>query len=172
MMMAKIKVKKRKKVIIITGTPGVGKTMLATVLVRNGEYERVDLHTKYKQISERYDKRKQCYVIDYSKLVKLIEKKLKETATKGVVVDSHVTHFLPTKLVDLCVVLSCSNLKLLRQRLYKRKYTAKKIQENMEAEIMQVCLNEAQERGHKIVVFDTATIAMPKIVQELGKYLY
>jgi len=163
--------KERKRVIIITGTPGVGKTTLAETLVKKNDYERVDLHTKYKQISEKYDRQKQCYVIDYTKLVALVKKQLHETTAKGLVVDSHVTHYLPTKLVDLCVVLSCSNLKLLRQRLLKRRYTAKKIQENLEAEIMQVCLNEARTRKHKIVVFDTATIAMQQIVAKISKCL-
>ncbi len=162
--------KRRARVVVITGTPGVGKTTLAKKLVRKG-YERVDLHRFYTQISEKYDGQKQCYVIDYTKLVALVKKRLHETTAKGLVVDSHVTHYLPAKLVNICVVLSCSNLKLLRQRLLKRKYTAKKIQENLEAEIMQVCLNEARTRKHKIVMFDTATIAMSKIVQELGKYL-
>jgi|SRR3989338_2883373 len=163
--------KERKRVIIITGTPGVGKTTLAETLVKKNDYERVDLHTKYKQISEKYDRRKQCYVIDYKKLVKLIEERLRRTVTKGIIIDSHVTHFLPATLVDLCVVLSCSNLKLLRQRLQKRKYTAKKIQENLEAEIMQVCLNEAREMKHKIIPFDTAQIAMQQIVAKISKYL-
>jgi adenylate kinase len=170
-MRATTKRREQKKIVIITGTPGVGKTTLATALVKKRKYERVDLHKVYTQISEKYDQQKQCYIIDQTKLVQLIEKRCKRTLTKGLVIDSHVTHFLPAAMVDLCVVLSCSDLKLLRQRLEKRKYAIVKVQENLEAEIMEVCLNEARERGHKIVRFDTAKMTMVKIVKELGKYL-
>ncbi len=171
MRMTKDKKKGRKKIVIITGTPGVGKTTLVKVLVKKLGYERVDLHTEYKQISKRYDFEKKCYVIDYIKLVKLIEERLRETLREGLVIDSHVTHFLPAKLVDLCVVLSCSNLKLLRRRLQKRGYTRLKIQENMDAEIMQVCLQEARERKQKILMFDTAIIEMGQMVAKISKCL-
>lgn len=161
----------RKKIIVVTGTPGVGKTTLAKALVRNLGYERVDLHAVYGQISEGYDRGKKCYVINYTKLVALVKKRLHETKAKGLVVDSHVTHFLPAKMVDLCVVLCCSDLKLLRQRLQRRKYTMRKIQENLEAEIMQVCLNEARERGHNIIVFDTAIHTVTQMGAKISKCL-
>ncbi len=170
-MTATTKTKERKKIIIITGTPGVGKTTLANVLVKKLRYERVDLHRFYPQISERYDRRKQCYVIDYTKLVKLIDERLRETTAYGLVIDSHVTHYLPATLIDLCVVLGCSDLKLLKRRLQKRKYTTKKIQENLEAEIMQVCLNEARTRKQRIMMFDTVKITLQQMAAKISKCL-
>jgi len=60
---------------------------------------------------------------------------------KGVVFDSHLSHYLPRKYVDLCIVTK-TNTKKLYDRLKRRKYPKSKIDENMEAEIMQIILEE------------------------------
>ena len=44
----------------------------------------------------------------------------------------------------------------LEKRLQERKYSKKKIRENLDAEIYQICLNEAKEKKHKLIVFDTS----------------
>ena len=70
---------------------------------------------------------------------------------KGIVIDSHLSHHLPKKLVSQCIVMRCS-LKTLVRRLQKKGYSKRKIRENLEAEIFEVCLQEARERGHAIKV--------------------
>jgi len=47
------------------------------------------------------------------------------------------------------------DIKELSKRLKKKKFHQLKIKENIEAEIFDVCLNEAKERKHKIIVIDT-----------------
>ncbi len=158
---------KKKKLIVIAGSPGVGKSTLAKLLTKKLGFDRLDLHNYYKRISSSYNRSKQSYDIDYRKLEKLVKEKLQESE-KGLIIDSHISHLLPKKLVDLCIVLTCSNLKKLEKRLQKRKYSKKKIRENLDAEIFQVCLMEAKERGHKVMVFDTAEgMDKNKIVSEV-----
>jgi|TARA_B100001964_G_C14249320_1_gene609067 adenylate kinase len=72
----------------------------------------------------------------------------------GIIIDSHLSHYLPKKYVDLCIVTKC-NLKVLKNRLKKKKYSKDKIRENLDTEIFDVCLNEAKENRHKIIVMDT-----------------
>ena len=57
-----------------------------------------------------------------------------------------MSHHLPKSLVDLCIVTVC-NLKILQERLEKRRYGKKKIRENLDAEIFGVCVEEAKAQG-------------------------
>jgi len=145
---------KSKFLICITGSPGVGKSTLAKFLTKRLGFDRLDLHHYYKRISTGYNRSKQSYDINYSKFEKLVKEKLKESE-KGLIIDSHISHLLPKKFVSLCIVLTNSNLKILEKRLKARRYSKKKIRENLDAEIFQVCLMEANEKGHKVLVFDT-----------------
>ncbi len=154
--------------IIITGTPGVGKTTLAKKFVKKG-YFRLNLHDHYKEISTDYNRSKQCYDIDLRKFKALVKKVQKEH--DKIVIDSHIAHLLPPSMVDLCIVLTCSNLKKLEKRLVKRKYSKKKIRENLDAEIFQVCLVETKEKGHKIKVFDVCEKKQPQVMNLLHKSL-
>ena len=159
----------RKKLIVITGTPGTGKSTVAKALAPTLQLTRLNLHHYYKQISDKYNTKKKCYDINFTKLKRLVQKKLIESKN-GLIIDSHIAHRLPRKLVDICIVLTCFDLKKLQQRLQKRKYFQKKIRENLESEIFQVCLTQAQEQGHQILVFDTSTkLEINKIVAKLKK---
>lgn len=162
------------KVIVISGTPGTGKSTLAKLLAKNLDYQRLDLHHYYKNIASRYNRSKQCYDIDIKKLGKLVsdlKKKGEKKGIKGLVIDSHISHLLPKKLVDLCVVLTCSNLKILQRRLKKRKYSKKKVEENLQAEIFQICLTEAKERKQKAITFDSTLLAKEEILSGVTKKL-
>ncbi len=173
------------QVIVISGTPGTGKSTLAEMLAKEPGYSRLILSKYYTKISRRYNKTKQCYDIDLQKFTALVEKIKRDKETKHkdrkgkskkniekIIIDSHIAHLLPKKLVDLCVILICSDLKKLQKRLKQRKYSKKKIRENMDAEIFQVCLTEAKEKGHKVMVLDTAKIGkneMAGIVRKLKR---
>ena len=56
--------------------------------------------------------------------------------------------------MDKCVIMVCSDRKVLRKRLEARGYSKKKVEENIEAEIMESCLEDAREMGHNIEVVD------------------
>ncbi len=163
------------KVIVISGSVGVGKERLAKFLAKKLSYVRLDLHSHYKQISKGYDQQKKCYVVNLNRFKALVTKTIKELKSKkdkketGLIIDSHISHLLPKKLVNLCIILTCSNLKKLQKNLEKRKYSKQKIRENLDVEIFQTCLVEAQEHGHKILVFDTGKKVNHKIILDKVK---
>jgi len=154
------------KLIIITGTPGVGKSTLAKKLVTalGKEWKRLDLHKYYKEVSYGYDKKSKSYEIDLKKLEKLVTELKKKS---NLIFDSHIAHLLPRKLVNSCIILTCSDLKLLKRRLQKRKYHKAKIQENIQAEIFQTCLEEAKERGQKVVVLECGKFSLSSLLKKI-----
>lgn len=147
--------------LLVTGTPGTGKTVLSKKLSLLLDYAYFDVNSFVKKahIYSSYDRKRRCYVVDEAKLasslIKVRGKAIKE-AKRGIILDSHLSHFLPRKYADLCLLARCS-LKALQQRLQERGYSAAKVRENLDAEIFEVCLSEARELGHRIVVFDTTS---------------
>ncbi|MBU2561032.1 MAG: AAA family ATPase [Nanoarchaeota archaeon] len=144
-----------KKAIIVTGTPGTGKTTVAKALAKKLGYSYIDANKVVSQnkLSEGYDRKRKCKVVDIKKLNRFLGNIIKNSKTE-VVIDSHLSHYLPSELVKVCVVTKC-DLKRLSMILKKRGYPEHKIKENLECEIFDVCLNEAREAGHNILVVET-----------------
>ena len=168
------------KIIAITGTPGTGKTTLAKALAKKLTYKYMDVNKIINKhnISEGYDKKRKTKIIDIKKLNKYLIKEIinfKESNAKkfnkkfnGLIIDSHLSHYLPKKYNDLCIVTKC-NLKILEKRLQNKGYGREKIRENLDAEIFDICLNESKEIGHKIKVIDTTKgIKINNILKELN----
>ena len=149
---------KRPQVIIVTGTPATGKTTTAKRLAKKQKATYLDVNLVIQQykLVDKYDKKLKTNIVDVNKLNKVLIKIIKDyqKIKQSIIIDSHLSHYLPKKYVDLCIVTKCS-LKKLQQRLKKRKYPQNKIRENMDAEILDVCLLEAILNKHKVKVVAT-----------------
>ncbi|MBW2992572.1 AAA family ATPase [Candidatus Woesearchaeota archaeon] len=142
-------------VIIVSGTPGTGKSFVARRLAHKLGFRYVDVKkviSRYK-LRERYDKKRKSWVVDEKRLARVLEGIIKDSK-EDLIIDSHLSHFINPKLVDLCIITKC-DLKKLEKRLKKKRYNKDKIRENLECEIFDICLNEAHERGHTIFVINT-----------------
>lgn len=140
--------------IIVTGTPGCGKSSHSQCLVDQLNQtlfqEGTVYHFKHFNISEvakerdcieSYDKKRDTHVVNEDKLLDSLEPDLR---SGGVIVDWHCCDIFPERLIDLVIVLKTDNSKLY-DRLQKRNYKESKIQENLDCEIMQVILGEARD---------------------------
>lgn len=141
-------------IIIVSGSVGTGKTKIAKIIAKKYNLKYIDVTKLIREnkLYEDYDKKFKTYIIDIKKLNKFLIKLIKKE--NNLIIDSHLSHYLPRRYVDLCIITKC-DLKVLEKRLKKRKYSKKKIRENLDAEIFDVCLNEARERKHKIKIIDT-----------------
>ncbi|MDO8740160.1 MAG: AAA family ATPase [Candidatus Woesearchaeota archaeon] len=154
------------KVIIVTGTPGTGKTTLAKKLSKRSGYNYIDVSKiiKGNKLEEGYDKKRKCRIVDIKKL-NMVLIRLIQNSKKPPIIDSHLSHYLPKKYVDLCIITKC-DLKTLEKRLKKKGYSKDKIRENLDCEIFDVCYNEAKERGHKVMIADEK-ISFENIIKEI-----
>jgi adenylate kinase len=163
--------------IIITGSVATGKTTLALKLGKRLDYPVLDVKKfiEDKNISEAFDKKRRCKIIDLDKLNKALIKEIRKVEKAhmpdGIVIESHLSHYLPEKYVDLCIVTKCG-LKELEGRLKRRGYNKSKIRENLDCEIFDVCLNEAREAGHKVLVINaTKRLNMDRIAKDIKRTL-
>ncbi|MFH1181577.1 MAG: adenylate kinase family protein [Candidatus Woesearchaeota archaeon] len=160
------------KTILLTGTPGTGKSFVAKKLSLFLHYKYFDIgkFVKDAKLYSSYDKKRSCYVVDERKLARALSK-VRQNALKkgekGLILDSHMSHYLPSKYANACILTFCS-LKTLKERLTRRGYSSSKVRENLDAEIFDTCLTEAAERGHKVLLFSTTKTRIPAI-KELAR---
>ncbi|KAG7349299.1 nucleotide kinase-like protein [Nitzschia inconspicua] len=140
--------KRQRPNVLITGTPGVGKTSTASLISERVGLEHVNVGELIvqHQCYEGRDEDLETNVLDEDKLLDVMEVILDKAAEDGtgIVADFHMCEIFPERWFDLVLVLRAST-DVLFDRLTKRGYNEKKRSENMEAEIMQVILEEARE---------------------------
>lgn len=143
--------------VLVTGTPGVGKTSTASLIAERLGMQHISVgdlvkqHKFYEGRDEKYD----TLVLDEDKLLDHMEQMLADAAEegKGVVVDYHSCDFFPERWFDLILVLRAKT-DVLYDRLVERGYNETKRNENMECEIMQVVLDEARDSYAKEIVHE------------------
>jgi len=142
-------------IIIVTGCPGTGKTTIAKKIARQKKLKYIDVNQLIKdnKLYFYYNKKENAYVVDVKKLNNFLIKMIKKE--KNLVLDSHLSHYIQSKYVDECIVTKC-DLKELKKRLKKRKYSKEKIRTNLDCEIFDVCHIEALENKHNVKVIKTS----------------
>ncbi|KAI9772968.1 MAG: factor activating pos9 [Geoglossum simile] len=138
--------------IIITGTPGVGKTSHCTLLASNTGLKHLSINqiVKERECHEGWNEAFQSWIVDEDKLLDSIEDEVK---LGGCVVDWHACDLFPKSWIDLVVVLRTDSTTLY-DRLALRGYAEAKLQENLDSEIMQVLLEEAREAYDEEIVVE------------------
>mgnify|MGYP000142960804 CR=1 FL=1 len=134
--------------ILVTGTPGVGKTATASLIAETLGLRHINVGELIKQhkCHDGYDDALETHILDEDKLLDLMETMFEECADDdmGIVADYHSCDLFPERWFDLILVLRAKT-EVLYDRLTERGYNEKKRSENVEAEIMQVILDEARE---------------------------
>ncbi|VDN60442.1 unnamed protein product [Dracunculus medinensis] len=131
--------------ILITGTPGSGKSTLSEILAKKLGFEHINVGKLIREyeLYDEYDEEMDCHVLNEDKLLDHIEDRL-DSDEGGYVVDYHGCDFFPERWFDFVIVLRCNNT-ILYDRLKARDYSEKKIRNNLECEIFNILLEEAVE---------------------------
>lgn len=133
-----------KQVIIVTGTPGTGKTSISKLLAQEigARYVPLTKHATSRNLLSGVDKRRGSKVLDL-KRTRADLKNLILKEDKTIVVDSHIPDVIaPRSMVNRVIVLRC-HPKTLKSRLRSKKWRQSKIKENLQAEILDACLVQA-----------------------------
>lgn len=152
--------------ILISGTPGTGKTKVAEILAKKLKFSLIkvnDFALKHNLI-EGKDKKRNASIVNESRLKNEIRK------LKGdFVIEGHLAHFCDG---DIIIILRTEPKELIK-RLKAKKWPYKKIQENMDAERMEIILEEAKKLHDNVIVIDTtnkkAEQAANEIIKKIGK---
>ncbi len=125
------------RIIIVTGTPGTGKTSVSRLLAEKLGCIHLDV-SRYvieNKIYASYDEKRQSYVIDEDKVREAI-RKLVETS-KCIIIDIHYPELLDFLQPDIVVILRTAP-GTLEKRLKPRNWPENKVKENIMAEILGV----------------------------------
>lgn len=169
--------------IVITGTPGVGKTTHAEQLAQATGFKHISINqiVKDEGFHEGKDEETGSWIVDEDKVLtnilhlphsnsyhtkslqalkanpylKLLDhlETLPLHSTGGYILDWHACDLFPERWIDLVIVLRCDST-VLYDRLTARGYKGKKLEENMDSEIMQVLLDEARESYKEEIVVE------------------
>ncbi|WP_181505165.1 adenylate kinase family protein [Methanococcus maripaludis] len=159
-------------IIAITGTPGVGKSTISKLLFEKLQLRGKDIAciniTEIVSKEGFYlekDVEMDSFVVDFDKLNEYI----RSIKTEDIILDGHVSHYLNP---DYIVVLRANPL-LIKNRLESRKYLPKKVKENVEAELLDVCLIESIEKNDESKIFeiDCSEKGPENIVNEILMFL-
>jgi adenylate kinase len=144
--------------IVITGTPGTGKTIVADILGKSLKKRVVHINDFAKKKKLIIGKTRGSYVVDLKKL----RKKLLDV--DGILESHLLCEFgLPGSIV---FVLRCDP-KVLAHRLQKRKYLRKKIKENLEVEALDYCTINAEKNYRRVYDIDTTKRAVNQVVKKI-----
>jgi len=142
-------------VIALTGTPGTGKTAIASKLREDGEHV-IDLnrYIEEKGLKERFDKKRDTYNVDVNRLNASLKENIRNEA--NVFLEGHLSHFLEC---DMIIVIRC-NPSVLHERLRKRNYAPSKISENVQAEALDVILCESAGSDAHVFEIDNTSCTL------------
>ncbi|KAJ4367098.1 factor activating pos9 [Neocucurbitaria cava] len=141
--------------IIITGTPGVGKTTHAEQLARATGFKHLSVNqiVKDEGFHEGKDEETGSWIVDEDKVSPRPPRNPPLASSGGYILDWHACDLFPERWIDLVIVLRCDSTTLY-DRLTARGYKGKKLEENMDSEIMQVLLDEAREAYKEEIVVE------------------
>jgi adenylate kinase len=169
-------------IILLTGTPGTGKTTIAPLLAEKLGCRLVDINhlVEEKQIYTGLDPEKGYKIVDMEALEEELHKitspsensvnqnqknpNLEENLKNNscTIIEGHLSHYFPQ--ADFVVVLR-TEPHILQDRLKKRDWQEVKIRETLEAEALDICTWEAfQIHGKKVHELNTSIISPEKVV--------
>ncbi len=146
--------------IIITGTPGVGKTTIGKIFAEKHGLKYININ---KVAFDNNLVNKEGEIKNMKKLEELLKKE------DNCVIEGHLA--CEMKLGDEIVVLRCDPI-ILKERLKKRNYNKNKLLDNLEAECLDYCEVLSLENYKKVHQIDGTNKKIDEIIKILEKIYF
>jgi len=159
-----------RQVILLTGVPGVGKTTIASLLgerLKGGHVNLSELALEQGLLTG-YDSMRETSIVDLGRTTTRIMEIIVERQGPLVIEGHFSQDIVPPECVSNVFVLRRAPWRL-KDELESRGYSPEKVKENVEAELLDVCLVEAVEAygEEKVSELDTTGIEPNEIVETI-----
>jgi len=167
-MKSKVAPQMQTSTVVITGTPGTGKTTISKSLARRLDADYLSL-TKLifdKGLYTAVDQRRRTKVVNSDRTRTWLRKSLPKRQ-RLTILDTHLADVIPQENVMKVIVLRC-HPKVLEARLRKKGWGVPKVRENVLAEILDSCYVIAAEYygTKKTVQLDTSRTSVSKTINQ------
>ncbi len=157
----------KRLVLLISGTPGTGKSTLAQELkykISATCINLTEIALENNFILET-DVKRRTEVVNLEKLVPFLKKFIKSTSD-NLIIEGHYADIVPDALVSVCIILR-TDPQVLEHRLNEKQFFPSKIQENLQAEILGLCTSYALESldPAKIYEVDTSHASLEETIR-------
>jgi adenylate kinase len=164
-----------KRVILVTGTPCVGKTTISRLLTDklNALYVNLTELAVHKNLLLGKDEERNTLIVDEKRLRKKLRQIIKETETKDAVIDGHyAVNVAPKNLVTHVFVLRRDPVEL-KKRMEQAGFSGRKLWENLSSEILDVCLIDALDvyEKERICELDVSDKSAKEVLSMILKVL-
>ncbi|MFA5572484.1 MAG: AAA family ATPase [Crenarchaeota archaeon] len=159
-----------KHVILITGTPSVGKTTTAKALTEklNAEYINLTDYAKNNNLILSDDKERCTSIVNEEAMQQKLAQTINTTNNQNIIIDGHYASAVTPTQHKVQVFVLRRHPKELKTFMEQKGYTGNKLYENLQAEIIDVCLGEAvQFHAGRICELDVTGKTPQKIVEDI-----
>lgn len=154
--------------IIITGTPGVGKSSVTKYLdeqLPDSEVISINSLLKDYDLNLGTDEIRGYKIVDTESMIPIVDQIKHENKDKLIIFEGHLAQDYPGS--DMIVILRCNPM-VLKERLDSRNWSDSKVHENVSAEILGICSQESFDTyGDIIQEVDTTD----KSISEVGNII-
>eukprot|EP01018_Ginkgo_biloba_P038991 Gb_36386 [translate_table: standard] len=152
--------------ILVTGTPGTGKTTTCSLLADSTQLRHINVGevVKQKGLHEGWDDEFECFIVHEDLVCNELESMIEEG---GNIVDYNSCDLFPESWFDCIVVLQTDN-SVLYDRLTNRGYVGPKLLSNIECEIFQVLLEEAYSSYSEDIIMAMQSDSIEELSRNVG----
>jgi len=165
------------QILIVSGTPGTGKTTISNNISKVIEAKVISLNELAisENLIEKFDAKRETSVINDKKLINFINKLIeyyKNEDPEFLIIESHFSDIVPEQYIDFIIILRCDPDELFN-RLKRRGYKREKIRENVQSEILGNCVNYFMNKplNTPILEIDTSKASVESITKTIVEIL-